>query len=74
MSVAINTIAETLRRIGIPEARIQNNLSMLLGTLDMAPVELKWSIQTIANIGEHTLISIQDKERRKGNLSKDRKN
>ncbi|CAK8740370.1 hypothetical protein SODG_003842 [Sodalis praecaptivus] len=32
MSVGIDKVAETLRLIGIPEARIQKNLSMLLGT------------------------------------------
>ncbi|AHF76341.1 Bifunctional glycosyl transferase/transpeptidase [Sodalis praecaptivus] len=66
MSVGIDKVAETLRLIGIPEPRIQKNPSMLLGTLDMAPVELTEAIQTIANLGKHTgihsLLSIQDKD------------
>ncbi|MCT8343149.1 penicillin-binding protein 1B [Photorhabdus kleinii] len=65
MSVGIDNVAKTLKSIGIPSDRIVMVPSMLLGTLDMAPVELVEGIQTISNLGKHTgvytLISIQDR-------------
>jgi len=65
MSIGLDKVADTLKLIGVPENRIAKNPSMLLGTLDMSPIELAEAIQTIANLGVHngihTLVSIQNK-------------
>ncbi|EKN5999188.1 penicillin-binding protein 1B [Yersinia enterocolitica] len=57
LTVGLSTVANVLQDTGIPEKRIMQSPSMLLGTLDMSPFELTEGFQTIANLGKHTGVS-----------------
>nr|WP_318269074.1 penicillin-binding protein 1B [Pantoea agglomerans] len=66
MAIGTDTVARILKETGIPEKKISRAPSMLLGSLDMAPVELAAGYQTIANGGRYTgvstLLSIQNRK------------
>lgn len=65
MATGIDSVAGVLKKAGIPDGKISRSPSMLLGTLDMSPVELAGGYQTIANGGRYTgvntLLSIQNR-------------
>ncbi|EAV9265011.1 bifunctional glycosyl transferase/transpeptidase, partial [Salmonella enterica] len=54
LAVGINSISDVIRSTGITHAKITKTPSMLLGTLDMSPLELAKGYQTIANLGRYT--------------------
>lgn len=54
MATGIDSVAGVLKKAGIPDGKISRSPSMLLGTLDMSPVELAGGYQTIANGGRYT--------------------
>ncbi|MFI0487778.1 MAG: bifunctional glycosyl transferase/transpeptidase [Yersinia sp. (in: enterobacteria)] len=57
MSVGLDQISAMLQRLGIPKALITPVPAMLLGAIDLTPVEVAQEYQTIASGGNRALLS-----------------
>ncbi|WP_038929492.1 penicillin-binding transpeptidase domain-containing protein, partial [Yersinia pestis] len=57
MSVGLDQISATLQRLGIPKSVINPVPAMLLGAIDLTPVEVAQEYQTIASGGNRAPLS-----------------
>ncbi len=57
LSVGLDQISATLQRLGIPKAEINPVPAMLLGALNLTPMEVAQAFQTIASGGNRAPLS-----------------
>lgn len=60
LSVSLNSVNNTLADLGLPRSKLKNTPAILLGALDLTPLEVAQMYQTIANNGRYVKTSFID--------------